>query len=61
MFMTPMTFIITCVIGLMLLGGVIILRRSTGRSLDVSRACPQCQASNPRGAHFCSRCGQDLS
>jgi len=61
MFMTPMTFIITCVIGLMLLGGVIILRRSMGHSGAGSRACSQCQASNPRGAHFCSRCGQDLS
>ena len=59
--MTPMTFIITSVIGLMLLGGVIILRRSLGWAVDSTHACPQCQASNPRGAHFCSRCGQDLS
>lgn len=61
MFATPMTFVITCVIVGLVLAGVVILRRSLGKASDSVRSCPQCQASNPHGAHFCSRCGQDLS
>lgn len=61
MFATPMTFLITCAIVLMVVGGVVILRRTTAQGGGPSRACPQCRAENPAGAHFCSRCGQDLS
>lgn len=54
----PMTLIVLLVLGLLLWAGAALMHRALGR--ESLPSCPHCQATNPRGAHYCSRCGELL-
>ena len=59
----PMTFIVILVLGMLLIAGLLLIRRA-GRSEQpqrLNRVCQRCQTQNNGRAKYCSNCGLPLT
>lgn len=58
----PATFVVLLVVGLLLVLGALLLRRTSHdqEKPHGHNACAKCGHSNPLNARFCARCGYDL-
>jgi len=58
----PATFVVLLVVGLLLVLGALLLRRSNDDQEKPrgDNRCAECGHSNPANARFCARCGYDL-
>ncbi len=58
----PATFVVLLVVGLLLVLGALLLRRTNHKHEEPGgdSACAKCGHANAAHARFCARCGHDL-
>lgn len=59
----PMTFIVILMLGVLLIAGLLLIRRA-GRSEQpqlLNRVCQRCRTQNNDRAKYCSNCGLPLA